>query len=96
MDPRKKNTTMSAQPYSLKNVNLDVSNLPASCQISEPLTHHQNCLNYQTERIRVIPFTEVEGLLEEEEQAAADQLHLQALLDVAVEKLQQLRDVRER
>lgn len=35
-------------------------------------------------------------LLEQEEKAAADQLHLQALLDVAVEELQQLRDVRER
>lgn len=34
--------------------------------------------------------------LEEEEKAAADQLHLQALLDVAVEQRQQLRDVRER
>lgn len=32
-------------------------------------------------------------LPEEEEEAAADQLHLQALLDVAVEELQQLRDV---
>lgn len=34
--------------------------------------------------------------LEKEEQAAADELHLQALLDVGVEKLQQLRDVRKR
>lgn len=40
--------------------------------------------------------SQVEHLLEEEEEAAADQLHLQALLDVAVEQLQQLGDVRER
>lgn len=35
-------------------------------------------------------------LPEEEEEAAADQLHLQALLDVAVKELQQLGDVGER
>lgn len=37
-----------------------------------------------------------EHLLEKEEKAAADQLHLQTLLDVAVEQFQQLGDVRER
>lgn len=35
-------------------------------------------------------------LLEKEEEAAADQLHLQALLDVAVEEREQLGDVGER
>lgn len=35
-------------------------------------------------------------LLEKEEQAAADELHLQPLVDVAAEKLQQLGDVWER
>lgn len=35
-------------------------------------------------------------LPEEEEEAAADQLHLQALLDVSVEELQQVGDVGER
>ena len=40
--------------------------------------------------------TQAEHLLEEEEEAAADQLHLQALIDVAVEQPQQLGDVRER
>lgn len=40
--------------------------------------------------------SQAKHLLEQEEEAAADQLHLQALLDVAVEQLQQLRDIWER
>lgn len=39
------------------------------------------------------PSGEQHHLLEEEEEAAADQLHLQALLDVAVEQREQLGDV---